>query len=235
MVETDATSRRTATDGERPASGSATATADPARTVYTTEEYLARERMAEAKSEYLGGEILAMAGASRAHNLITVNLSRELSQQLRGRPCEAYSADMRVRVRETGLYTYPDVVVACGDIQFEDDQVDTLLNPVVVIEVLSPKTEAYDRGEKFAHYRRLESLQEYVLVAQDKMRVERYVRQGDQWVLSELSALEDVLQIDAIGCNVGLSDIYERVELPSTTPPVAEHDQGAAGGPVGGG
>jgi Uma2 family endonuclease len=182
--------------------------------VYTTEEYLARERMAEAKSEYLDGEVLAMAGASRAHNLITGNVFGELRQQLRGRPCEAYTADLRVRVRQTGLYTYPDVAVACGDIQFEDDQVDTLLNPVVVIEVLSPKTEAYDRGEKFAHYRRLDSLQEYLLVAQDKVRVERYVRRGEEWVFTELSALDDVLRIDAIECDVRLSDIYERVKLP---------------------
>ena len=198
--------------------------------VYTTEEYLALERMAEAKSEYLHGEILAMAGASRAHNLITVNISGELRQQLRGRPCEAYSADMRVRVRETGLYTYPDVVVACGDIQFEDDQVDTLLNPVVVVEVLSPKTEAYDRGEKFAHYRRLDSLQEYVLVAQDKVRVERYVRQGNQWVLSELSALDDDLQIDAINCSVRLGAIYERVKLPNDATAAASDSPGSTAG-----
>ena len=210
-METHLTSQQSVTDGQRTASGSATATADAAQMVYTTEEYLARERMAESKSEYLDGEILAMAGASRAHNLITVNLSREVSQQLRGRPCEAYTADMRVRVHETGLYTYPDIVVACGDIQFEDDQVDTLLNPVVVIEVLSPKTEAYDRGEKFAHYRRLESLQEYILVAQDKVRVERYVRQGDQWVLTELNTFDDILRVEAIDCHVRLGDIYERV------------------------
>jgi Uma2 family endonuclease len=225
-VETGVTSQQTATSGERPPSERAAATADPARMVYTPEEYLARERMAEAKSEYLDGEVLAMAGASRVHNLIRVNLSRELSQQLRGRPCEAYTADMRVRVSRTGLYAYPDVVVACDEIQFEDDQVDTLLNPVVVIEVLSPKTEAYDRGEKFAHYRRLDSLQEYLLVSQDKVRVERYVRQGDQWVLTELSAPDDILQIDAIECSVRMADVYERVELPSGQTPEPDAAQG---------
>jgi len=232
-VETDATSQQSMTDGQRTASGGATATADPAQMVYTTEEYLARERMAESKSEYLDGEVLAMAGASRAHNLISGNLYREVSQQLRGRPCETYTADMRVRVRETGLYTYPDIVVACGDIQFEDDQVDTLLNPVVVVEVLSPRTEAYDRGEKFAHYRRLDSLQEYLLVSQDKVRVERYVRQGDQWVLSELNRLEDVLHIDAIGCRVRLGDIYERVKLVSDGPSMVADDHEGAERPVG--
>jgi Uma2 family endonuclease len=208
-------------------------TAGPAQITYTPDEYLRLERAAETKSEYLHGQIRAMSGASRAHNLITGNIFGELRQHLRGRPCEAYSADMRVRVGQTGLYTYPDVVVACGDILFEDDQVDTLLNPVVVIEVLSPKTEAYDRGEKFAHYRRLNSLQEYLLVAQDQLRVERYVRQGDQWVLSELSTLDDVLQIDAIGCSVRLSDVYERVALPSDATSAVADDPGAARSPLG--
>jgi Uma2 family endonuclease len=214
-VETGVTSQQTATNGERPTSESAAAMAAPARMVYTTEEYLALERAAETKSEYRAGQIVAMAGASRAHNRIVLNLGSELSRQLRGSSCEAFVNDLRVRVGRTGLYTYPDVVVACGEIQFEDDQVDTLLNPVVVIEVLSPSSEAYDRGEKFAHYRRLDSLQEYLLVSQDKVRVERYVRHGDQWVLSERSSLEDVLRVDAIDCSVRLSDIYYKIELPS--------------------
>ena len=234
-METGVTSQPTATDGERHSSMGATATANPAEMVYTTEEYLARERMAEAKSEYLDGEILAMAGASRAHNRIVLNLGAELNRQLRGSPCEAFVNDLRVRVSQTGLYTYPDVVVACGEVQFEDDQVDTLLNPVVVIEVLSPKTEAYDRGEKFAHYRRLDSLQEYLLVSQDKVRVERYVRQGEQWVLSELNAVDDVLQIETITCSVRLGDIYERVKLPTDSPEAVMEDHGAAEGPLGNG
>jgi Uma2 family endonuclease len=197
---------------------------------YTPAQYLELERAAETKSEYRAGQIVAMSGASRAHNRIVVNLGGELNRLLRGSPCEVYVADMRVRVSQTGLYTYPDVVVACGDIRFEDDQVDTLLNPVVLIEVLSPSTEAYDRTEKFAHYRRLDSLQEYLLVSQDKVRVERYVRQGEQWVLSELSALDDVLQIDAIDCRVRLADIYERVKLSSGMQAAgAGSDHGAAG------
>lgn len=213
-METDVTTRRTATDGERPTGAGATLTVDPSAMVYTPEEYLARERLAERKSEYRAGQIVAMSGASRAHNRITVNLSGALWQQLRSGPCEVYLADMRVRVRRTGLYTYPDVVVACGDIQFEDDQVDTLLNPVVVIEVLSPSTEAYDRGEKFEHYSRLDSLQEYILVAQDKVKVDRYMRQGDQWVLAEYSTLDEDVPLDAIGCRVRLRGVYERVTLP---------------------
>ncbi|MFN8634888.1 MAG: Uma2 family endonuclease [Chloroflexota bacterium] len=211
-MDTKLSDQQTAAGDERAAS--ATATVDPAPIFYTPEEYLARERLAERKSEYRAGRIVAMTGASRAHNRITVNLGGELHQQLRRGPCEVYIADMRVRVRRSGLYTYPDVVVACGDIQFEDDQLDTLLNPVVVIEVLSPSTESYDRNEKFSHYRRLDSLQEYVLVAQDGVRVQRYARQGDQWVIAEYTSLDDELPLDAIGCRVRLRDVYERVRLP---------------------
>ena len=180
---------------------------------YTPEEYLALERKAEYKSEYVNGEIIAMAGASRQHNLIAGNLYREISQQLRGRPCEAYISDMRVKVSHTGLYAYPDVVVVCGEIRFEAASNDTLLNPLVIVEVLSASTEAYDRGEKFAHYRRLESLQEYLLVAQDKIRIEHYVRQGTQWVLSEVSDLHDTVHLASIGCDVVLQEVYDKVQF----------------------
>jgi Uma2 family endonuclease len=129
-------------------------------------EYLALERAAEHRHEYVSGRVYAMTGASREHNVIATNTSRALGNQLSGRPCETYQSDMRVKVSETGMYTYPDVVVACGTPAFEDAYVDTLLNPTVIIEVLSPSTEAYDRGEKFAHYRRLPSLREYLLIAQ---------------------------------------------------------------------
>jgi len=134
-----------------------------ARVTYTPAEYLELERAAERKSEYLDGRIRAMTGASRAHNLIALNIGAELRTQLRGRSCEAYVADMRVKVSSTGLYTYPDVVVACEPIQLEDAYLDTLLNPTVIVEVLSPSTEAYDRGDKLAQYRRLESLRECLL------------------------------------------------------------------------
>jgi Uma2 family endonuclease len=187
-----------------------------AQSRYSPEEYLALERKAEYKSEYLNGRIIAMSGASRWHNLIAGNLYRELSQQLRGRPCEAYTSDLRVKVSSTGLYTYPDITVACGDILFEDAEIDTLINPNVIVEVLSPSTEAYDRGEKFAHYRRLESLQEYVLVSQDRVRIEYYVRQGTQWVFSEASTLDETVRLGSIGCDLILRDIYEKVEFPES-------------------
>ena len=196
-------------------------TTGAARATCTPTEYLRRERSALHKSEYRDGEVVAMTGASRAHNLIASNLCRELSQQLRGGPCEVYVADMRVKVNEAGLYTYPDVVAACGEIRFEDDVTDTLFNPTLVVEVLSWFTEAYDRGEKFALYRRLESLQEYLLLAQDRVRAEHYVREGDRWAFIELNSLDDVLTLPSIDCRVRLADVYERVELTAGTPTVS--------------
>jgi Uma2 family endonuclease len=178
---------------------------------YTAEEYLALERKAEHKSEYVNGMIISMAGVSRSHSLIVVNLGREVSRQLVGRPCEAHTSDMRVRVGATGLYTYPDLVAVCGEALFDDEHFDTLLNPTVIVEVLSPSTEAYDRGEKFAHYRRLESLQEYVLVAQDKVRIESYVRKGTQWLMSEAGRLDDKVRLESIGCEFTLRDVYDKV------------------------
>jgi Uma2 family endonuclease len=183
---------------------------------YTREQYLALERQAEHKSEFLNGEIFAMSGASREHNRITVNVGSGLHTQLRGRPCETFISDMRVEVSTTGLYTYPDVVVVCGDPHFEDANVDTLLNPTLIVEVLSPSTEAYDRGEKFAHYRRLPSVKEYVLVAQERCRVERYVRQeNDQWLLSEASDLSDTIVLASIDCRLPLAEVYDRVTFPT--------------------
>lgn len=180
---------------------------------YTAAEYLALERRATYKSEYVNGHIIAMSGASRRHNLIAANISRELSSQLRGRPCESYISDMRVRVSETGLYTYPDVVAVCGDIRFADEQTDTLLNPAVIVEVLSASTEAYDRGDKFAHYRRLASLHDYVLVSQDAVRVEHYVRQGEKWLLSEANLPTDTVSLASIQCTLVLEDIYDKVRF----------------------
>jgi len=183
-------------------------------TRYTPQEYLARERKAEFKSEFCNGFITAMAGTSREHCLIALNLGREISSQLKNRPCEAYISDMRVLVSPTGLYTYPDVVAVCGKPLFEDAEVDTLLNPTVIVEVLSPTTESYDRGKKFGHYRLLESLREYVVVAQDHVMVERYTRQGEEWVLTALNNLDATLRLDSIGCEVSLREIYAKVEFP---------------------
>ena len=187
----------------------------PAEQFITPADYLALERQAETKSEYLNGHIYAMSGASRSHNRITINLARRLGNQLSGSPCEPFVNDMRVKVNPTGLYTYPDVIVVCGEPQFEDADVDTLLNPKVIIEVLSDSTEAYDRSGKFAHYRALESLTDYLLVAQNQPRIEHFARQTDRsWRYSVADGLEAEIELATIDCVLRLAEAYERVTFP---------------------
>lgn len=184
------------------------------KTYLTPEEYLAMERQNEYRSEYIDGEVFAMTGASRRHNLITVNLGREVSQQLKGRPCEAYTSEMRVRIPERG-YMYPDVVIVCGEPLLEDDHFDTLLNPTVLIEVLSKSTEHYDRGKKFYLYRTIESLAEYLLIAQDEYRIEHYTKEPDSpWMLSEHRSPEGVIELASIQCTLALREVYDKVSLP---------------------
>jgi Uma2 family endonuclease len=181
---------------------------------YSPMEYLAIERASQQKNEYFNGEIFAIGGASERHNLIVGNVFASLHIQLRGKPCKVYSSDMRVKINATGLYTYPDVVALCGEASFDDGQQDTLLNPNVIIEVLSKSTEGYDRGEKFAHYRKIESVKEYVLISQDKNCVERYIRQADnQWLMSEVTQPQEILDLPAINCTLLVSDIYDKVDL----------------------
>lgn len=178
----------------------------------TVAEYLDLERKSETKSEFLNGEMFAMTGASREHNLISGNVFAALHAQLRGRSCEIYTNDMRVRVPTTDLFTYPDVVVVCGQPEMDDAKRDTLLNPKLIVEVLSRSTEDYDRGTKFAHYRTLPSLADYVLIAQDAVRVEHFTRQEDgRWLLSETKDRGSVLDLPSIGCRLALADVYERV------------------------
>ena len=178
------------------------------------EEYLRLERQSEHKSEYVNGEIFAMTGASRKHNLVAGNIFREISQQLKSRQCEAYVGDMRVKVSATGLYTYPDVVVVCGEPKFEDKYFDTLLNPTLLVEVLSPSTERYDRIAKSSYYRTLDSLAEHLLVAQDEVRLEQYVKQPNgQWLLFESSSLDNIVELPSISCSLALRDVYDKVSL----------------------
>jgi len=184
------------------------------KTKLTPEEYLAFERKAETKSEYYAGEAFAMAGANEEHNLIAGNFFAAVHWQFVGRPCEVHQANMRVKVSDTGLYTYPDVVAVCGQAQFEDEEQDTLLNPLVVVEVLSESTEGYDRGTKSEHYRRPESLKEYVLIAQDKHHVEHFVRQADNtWLLWETNDPTAALELAAIQCELTVAEIYDKVEI----------------------
>lgn len=178
------------------------------------EEYLEFERSSEEKHEYLDGEVFAMSGARRDHNLIAWNIGSELHGRLKDRDCEAYLGDMRVLVPKTGLYTYPDVAVVCGERRFKDATEDTLLNPVLVIEILSDSTESYDRGTKFQHYRSIDSLKEYVLVSQTEARIEKYVKQGDGfWVLSEAVGLESTISFDSINCEIPLAEVYDKIDF----------------------
>lgn len=177
---------------------------------WTPETYLVFERASHEKHELIDGDVRAMTGASRKHNLINFNITVALGTQLRGRPCEGYANDMRVRVPNHN-YVYPDIAIVCGEAQIEDDQLDTLLNPAVIIEVLSPSTEQYDRGTKFEHYRALESLQEYVLVSQAQPHIERYVRHEAGWLLTEVKGLDAVMELSSVGCTLTLSDVYDKV------------------------
>jgi Uma2 family endonuclease len=181
---------------------------------WTVEEYLEFERSSELRHEFLDGEVFAMVGASQEHNLISTNTVTHLHSQLRRPPCRIYASDMRVKVRSTGLYAYPDIVVTCEEPLLEDSAKDTLLNPALIIEILSPSTERYDRGLKFQHYRAIETLQEYVLIAQDAPRVERFARTSPgQWLLSEAVGLDSSIELASIGCVLRLADVYEQVSF----------------------
>jgi Uma2 family endonuclease len=184
----------------------------------TPAEYLAIERKAEFKSEFYDGEMFAMAGARFPHNSIKDNLIGELHAQLKHGPCRTLSSDQRVKVPDTGLYTYPEIIILSEPPQFEDEELDTLLNPRLVIEVLSESTETYDRSKKARHYKRIASLQEYVLVSQREPFVERLVRQDDgSWKVTEFAGLEASLDFTSIPAKIALADIYRGVEFPDET------------------
>jgi Uma2 family endonuclease len=178
----------------------------------TEEEYLALERTSDEKHEYLDGRVYAMAGASLKHGRIIKNTSGRLFSKLLGGPCEAITNDLRVRISATRLNTYPDIVVICNEPQLTDDYLDTLTNPTVLIEVLSPSTENFDRGMKWYHYQHIESLQEYVLIAQDSPRIEHYARQEDgTWRFSATIGLESAVELPSLGCKIALAEVYANV------------------------
>lgn len=177
----------------------------------TEAEYLARERASDARHEYVNGEIVAMAGGSPAHAQLAYNLIAALGARLRAGPCRGYSSDLRVHVAATRLYTYPDLTVVCGEPRFHTEDGDTLINPTLIAEVLSDATEAYDRGAKFAHYQRLESLREYVLVSQNERRIEVFRRaEGGDWMYHEYRDA-GLVALPALGIEVPLAEVYERV------------------------
>jgi Uma2 family endonuclease len=174
-------------------------------------EYLALERSSRDKHEYCDGEVFAMAGASREHNLIVANVVGELRAALRHRPCEVYPSDMRLKVPAAGTYSYPDASALCGSAEFEDAEVDTLLNPAVIVEVLSESTEDYDRGTKFKNYRSIPSFREYVVVSQTEVLVEHHVRQADgSWLMREHRAGER-FELSALACDLAVDELYLKV------------------------
>jgi Uma2 family endonuclease len=185
-------------------------------TFITPEEYLAQERLADHKSEYFQGEVFAMSGASPRHVWIAANVTGEFRQHLKGKPCRVSASDLRLRVTPAGLYTYPDVMVVCGEPQYAEDQKDTLLNPVLIVEVLSDSTRDYDRGRKFQHYRKLPSLIEYLMIEPDEPHVEHWTRQQDNhWDFVEFDGLTQSLQLTSIGCTLPLTEVYDKIDFPA--------------------
>lgn len=190
------------------------------------QEYLDFERNSNTKHEYIDGQIVEMAGASEVHNTISGNIFFVIKGHLRGRPGKVYMSDMRVKIPDTGLYTYPDVTVIVDRPQLEDDERDILLNPAIIVEVLSSSTEHLDRGVKFQHYRTIDSLTEYLLVAQDSYRIEHFVRQADgQWLLSEAFHLSETIHLPSINCELPLSEVYEDVAIAIDPAPSNEFKQ----------
>ena len=190
-----------------------------AKTKLTVAEYLAFERASESKHEFFDGELFAMTGGTPAHSLIASNFIREAGNALKDRPCVVYTSDLRVKVNATGLYTYPDVTIVCGEQKFDDDQRDTLINPTIVVEVLSKSTASYDRGPKSKHFRKIDSLQALILIEQDCPVVEVYCRQSDgKWILSDATELTESIAIEPIGISIPLAEIYRNVTFPEPGP-----------------
>jgi Uma2 family endonuclease len=184
------------------------------KTFLTPEQYLEIERQAEYKNEYLNGEMFAMESGNATRNVICVNIGSELVRQTRQGPCLVYSSDMRLHVSATGLYTYSDLVAVRDEPKYLNKERDVLLNPSLIVEVVWPKTEAYDRGRKFAHYRKPESLMEYLVVASEEMHADLFRRRPDgSWMLLSAEKPEDGLELVSIDGRLVLADIYERVEF----------------------
>jgi Uma2 family endonuclease len=194
----------------------------PEEIYLTYADYLALEKSSGLRHEWLDGRVWAMAGASPNHNTLTMNLSGILYNQLRGRPCRPWAQDLRVRIAANNVLTYPDVLVSCPPPEWDEKLPHTLLNPRVVIEVLSPSTEAYDKQAKLEHYRLLPSLSDYILISQDRMMVQHFHRlENDDWLLHIAENSDEVLFLQAIDCSLPLSEIYERLDF---TPPALSPD-----------
>lgn len=180
---------------------------------FTKEEYLLFERSALEKHEYYEGEVFNMAGASRRHNAIVRNVLGETYQYLKGKPCDVYPSDLRVHIPINSLFTYPDLLIVCDKEEYLDDAFDTLLNPTVIIEILSPSTKEYDRGSKFKLYRDIQSLKEYILIDSETQLVEQYAfdAENSQWIFKEMKTEKENLKIYSIDFSLPLFTIYEGV------------------------
>jgi Uma2 family endonuclease len=187
---------------------------------YTFDDYLAIEREQDTRNEYIDGQVYAMTGAKENHNLIVTNLIVSIGNQFKGRPCRVFANDMKVRIDLANAGTYPDVIALCGEREFYDQRRDIICNPALIVEVLSPSTEAHDRGNKFALYRRLPSLQDYLLISQERMAAELYTRQADgRWLMSEFDQAEQVIRRDSVNCEVPMAEVYDKVEFESEDRP----------------
>lgn len=192
------------------------------QTTLSPEDYLALERQADVRHQYVNGEIFAMAGESLEHSTICFNIAAIIGAQLRGKPCRGFSPNMKVRTRPDGLYTYPDLAVVCGEPVFHDERRDVLVNPKLVVEVLSPSTEAYDRGGKWIRYQQIETLSEYLLIAQDQPLIEHYTRQADgKWLYFTVRDLADTVDLPAIDCRLPLAEVYDRIRFSEELPAAA--------------
>jgi Uma2 family endonuclease len=182
---------------------------------FTFEEYLVLEETSRAKHEFMNGHVWAMAGGTPEHGAVAANVIALLSNQLRGRPCRVFTSDVRIRVKATGLATYPDVSVVCGEVQTDPDDPKghTVINPIAVVEILSPSSEEYDRGEKLAQYKRIDSLQEIMLVAHEERRIEVWRRHEERWLL-RLARGTDAASIESIGCSLSLDEVYRNPLAP---------------------
>ncbi len=200
------------------------------KSTFSPDEYLEFERAAETRHEYVDGEIYDMAGESLAHSQVCINIARELSLALKGSRCQALSPNMKVRAESRGMFAYPDLSIVCGEPVFHDSQRDVLLNPKVIIEVLSPSTQRYDQTKKFFRYRKeLPSLTDYILIYQDTAFIEHHERQADgRWVHNAFDGLEDTFRIPSVECEIPVSEIYDRVEFPipesASEPAITEPD-----------
>ena len=184
----------------------------------TPEDYLLNERLALEKHEYFQGEIFAMSGASISHNRLLKNCLSELRTKLKGKKCEPFGSDLRIHIPKNALFTYPDISIICGEIETTDDKFDTVTNPSVIIEILSPSTRDYNIGKKFYLYRDIESLKEYLLIDSEKITVEKYIRNDDNsWLLTEYKSIEDSFSIETVGLEMQLSDVYFGVKINVST------------------